>query len=75
MKTTIKIEMTSFQVAELAHLGEILWPGESLTMSEVCRRVLLDGADGMRAAEWRQGGRDPRHLLAHADLPCGGDGG
>jgi hypothetical protein len=59
-------------VRELKHLGQILWPEESLELAELCRRVLLDGADGMRNGEWRNGEPQPRRLLELRDLPTGG---
>ena len=73
MKTTITLELTAFQVEELKRLGGIQWPGEGLTLSEVCRRILLDGADGMRTGEWRGGQLEPRHLLDSREYPHLGD--
>lgn len=70
MKTTTISLLTDFQVQELERLGLILWPGEGLELAELCRRVLLNGADGMRNGgqeSWKFG----RQLLEPENFPRG----
>src|SRR6516165_896152 len=38
-------ELTKYQVNQLRTLGRTLWPAINLPCDELCRRVLLDGAD------------------------------
>jgi hypothetical protein len=42
---TVKFELTMHQNNQLRALGRALWPDLNLDRNEVCRRVLLDGAD------------------------------
>jgi hypothetical protein len=42
---TIRFELTKYQVNQLKTLGRTLWPAINLPCDELCRRVLLDGAD------------------------------
>jgi hypothetical protein len=42
---TIRFELTKYQVNQLNMLGRNLWPAINLPCDELCRRVLLDGAD------------------------------
>jgi hypothetical protein len=45
---TIHFELTKYQVNQLRALGRNLWPAVNLPFDELCRRVLLDGADRRR---------------------------
>ena len=42
---TIRFELTKYQVNQLRALGRSLWPAINLPCDELCRRMLLDGAD------------------------------
>jgi hypothetical protein len=42
---TVTFELTRSQVNKIKLLGSMLWPGQNLPYPEICRRVLLDGAD------------------------------
>jgi len=42
---TINFQLTKHQVNQLKALGHKLWPDRNLSYQEICRRVLLDGAD------------------------------
>ena len=46
---TIRYELTKYQANQLRTLGRALWPGHNLHRDEICRRVLLEGADRMLA--------------------------
>ena len=43
--TTVTFEITHYQRNQLKALGHKLWPDRNLSYQEICRRVLLDGAD------------------------------
>jgi hypothetical protein len=45
---TVTFEVTHHQCNQLRALGRTLWPDRNLSYQEVCRRVLLEGADRMR---------------------------
>jgi len=47
--TTVTFEITHYQRNQLKALGHKLWPDRNLSYQEICRRVLLDGADRMLA--------------------------
>jgi len=42
---TIRFELAKYQVNQLRALGRSFWPAINLPCAELCRRVLLDGAD------------------------------
>jgi hypothetical protein len=42
---TVTFELTRSQVNKIKLLGSLLWPSQNLPYPEICRRVLLDGAD------------------------------
>jgi len=42
---TIRFELTKYQANQLKALGRALWPAINLPCDELCRRVLLDGAN------------------------------
>ena len=42
---TIRFELTKYQLNQLRTLSRTLWPAINLPCDELCRRVLLDGAD------------------------------
>ena len=46
---TIRFELTRSQVNHLRTLGRNLWPAINLPCDELCRGVLLDGADRLLA--------------------------
>jgi hypothetical protein len=47
---TVTFEVTRHQCNQLKALGRTLWPDRNLSYQEVCRRVLLEGADRMRGS-------------------------
>jgi hypothetical protein len=57
---TVTFEVTHHQCNQLRALGRTLWPDRVLDHNEVCRRVLLEGADLMRGSSdercWKQCG-------------------
>ena len=44
-RVTIRFGLTKYQVNQLRALGRTLGPAINLPCDELCRRVLLDGAD------------------------------
>ena len=42
---TVTFELTRSQTNKIKLLGSMLWPSQNLPYPEICRRVLLDGAD------------------------------
>ena len=47
---TIKFELTQYQYHQIKALGRTLWADQSFSRDELCRRVLLVGADRMLAS-------------------------
>lgn len=54
---TISFELTQYQRNQIKRLGSMLWPGQNLSHSELCRRILLDGVDGKLAGQLPPGER------------------
>jgi hypothetical protein len=48
---TVTFELTRSQTNKIKLLGSMLWPSQNLPYPEVCRRVLLEGADRMRGSK------------------------
>jgi hypothetical protein len=46
---TVTFELTRSQTNKIKLLGSMLWPSQNLPYPEICRRVLLDGADHLLA--------------------------
>jgi len=46
---TVMFELTKHQSNQIQALGHALWPEENLHRDDICRRVLLEGADRMLA--------------------------
>jgi hypothetical protein len=63
---TVTFELTPYQNNQIKLLGRILWPDQSLSRDELCRRLLLDGCDGMIEHSASQ---HHEHLLEPACLP------
>jgi hypothetical protein len=62
-KETVTLALTSEEAKRIRKLGRELWPEEDLGLSEVCRRLLLAGADQI-AVEYKNG--KARRLLEEA---------
>jgi hypothetical protein len=63
---TVIFPLTPYQWQEIQALGEIFWPDQKLTHSELCRRVLLEGAQRMLASDIPG---ERKRLLEEACLP------
>lgn len=70
-KRIVSIELTAKQLKAIEELGKVLWPGQSLLRSELCRRILLAEADGQITADLRN--YVPRRRLLEPEcVPVGG---